>query len=343
MTVRLASFAVFAICLLGANTARAATLAVMPVRGVNLSEGQCDAIGVLFATAFARDAGVAVLSPAETKAAWQELQDSRAAATRLGATGYVELRAIKLASRVTLDGIVYDGAGTRTFQADVAAPSLDDMDAASARLARALALHQAVAPAPLPAADAGEAGAVSPAVAEAAPRPTFEGSESRNMFGFKTGFAFPVASGRSFTPQIGFGFDARIGPRGHFLEIGAGFYVPAQDGTAQELSAFNYFIDIGGSIYLNNHSVGLYLGAGITPEIWQTRAYNDPFGVYGSHRYVGGAALPLYGQLGINFTRDIRTRIYTELRVSQHTLGIDDPYGGTCHPTVVAWQMGLGW
>ena len=46
----------------------------MPVEGVNLAPGECDAIGVLFANAFSRDAHVVVMSPLETQVREHHMQ-----------------------------------------------------------------------------------------------------------------------------------------------------------------------------------------------------------------------------------------------------------------------------
>jgi len=278
------------------------------------------------------------------------VRTSVAVAERLGASQYVELTAIRLSSKVTLAGILYASDGKELFRAETSAASLDQTDAVSARLARALVWRQPVPPqlyaSPPSVENVPEARPVieAPAMPETPPDPTV----SRNMFGPKGGLLFPVASGRSFSPQIGFQFDARIGPRAHFLEVGAGIGVPLQDQYASngDLRVTNFFVELGGSAYLNEGSVGLYVGGGITPGICETEYYSpDYYNNYSSSSsQKSGAMVPVYGQLGINFTRDIRTRIYTELRISQHLLGLTDPRdGATYHPTVLALQMGLGW
>jgi hypothetical protein len=341
MKLRWAFLLSFPICGFFAADARAATVAVMPVQGVNLSEGQCEAIGLFFGNAFARDAHVAVSSPAETKPVQARLRTSVATAQSLGASQYIELTAIRLGSKVTLAGILYASDGREIFRAETAASSLDEMDAASARLARALIWRQPVPPVlyapppPLP-----PAGTVPepPAEPEAPPDP----SASHNAYGPKGGLVFPVASGRSFSPQISLQFDARIGPRGHFFEIGAGFAAPAEDQYGStDLRVTSLFAELGASAFLTDGSVGIYLGGGVVPGLWQSRysSYDSYSTNSGS-----GAMCAIYGQLGVNFTRDIRTRIYTELRISQHLLGVNDASNGdTFHPTMLAMQMGLGW
>ena len=113
--------------LLSAAQAHSAVVAVMPVQGANLSQGQCDAIGVVFANAFARDSQVAVASPLETKPALAQGQSTLAVAARLGVAEYVELRAIQLGNRVSLAGIIYGKDGREIFRAETSAPGLDDI------------------------------------------------------------------------------------------------------------------------------------------------------------------------------------------------------------------------
>jgi hypothetical protein len=316
----------------------------MPVQGVNLAEGPCDAIGVFFSNAYARDAHVAVSSPAETKPVWAEVRASSATAARLGASQYVELTAIKLGAKVTLAGILFGLDGKEVYRAETAAPSLDEIDVAASRLARALVWRQPIGSHPVP-----------PQLVDSPPDvpPSFDttssaASTTRNMFGMKGIMAFPAASGRTFSPQIGFQFDARIGPRSNFMEVGAGVTIATDDSTTtQNLQLTTGFIELGGSGYLTDGNVGLYLGGGVQPGLWRTEAfYNDSSGGYSyrDSRSLSGAMLPVYAQIGMTFTRDIRTRIFAEFRVSQHLLAITDPNDNKgYHPTVMALQMGVGW
>lgn len=347
MKTRWASLSIFAVCSFLAANAHAAGVAVMPVQGVNLAEGQCDAIGVFFSNAFARDAHVAVASPAETKRVWSEVRASSSTAARLGASQYVELTAIKLGSKVTLAGILFEAEGKEIYRAETSAPSLDEIDVAASRLARALIWRQAALASPRPAPPQ-----LVDSVPEVPPSPEATTSmpvNARNMFGMKGSMAFPAASGRSFSPQVGFQFDARIGPRSYFMEVGAGLMIPTDDSTTtRNLQMLTGFIELGGSGYLTDGSVGLYIGGGIQPGLWRTEAYyydsSSSHDYYSDSRSLSGAMLPVYAQIGLTFTRDIRTRIFAEFRVSQHLLGVTDPNDNkNYYPTVMALQMGVGW
>jgi hypothetical protein len=350
MNSRWALLSTMLVCSLSAAESLAAPVAaVMPVQGVNLTEGQCDAIGLLFSNAFARDSHVAVSSPAETKAVWGSTRGALPAAQRLGASQYVELSAIRLGSKVNLAGILHDANGSEIYRAETSAPSLDVIDTAAAALAQALIWRQPAVvptyfaaprmPEPLPE-------PVLPPVVETPSEPASP-STMGNMFGMKAGLQFPMASGRSLSPQVSFQFDGRIGPRQHFLEVGAGIAVPTDDNnysSNHDLRVTTFFIELGGSVYLTDGSAGLYIGGGIAPGLWDVAAGYDA--TYSeTTRSASGAMFPIYGQIGMNFTRDIRTRIFAEFRVSQHLLSISDVYanGKSYYPTVLALQMGVGW
>ena len=96
----------FALLPLSVAQASPAVVAVMPVQGVNLSAGQCDVIGLLFADAFARETRVVVASPTDTKPLLAQGKAPLAVATQLGVVEYIELRALQLGTRVTVAGIV---------------------------------------------------------------------------------------------------------------------------------------------------------------------------------------------------------------------------------------------
>jgi hypothetical protein len=349
MNTRWALLGTVCFCVFSAANAQAAAVAVMPVQGVNLSEGQCDAIGVFFSNAYARDAHVAVASSSDTKPVWSELKASLPTATRLGAPQYVDLSAIRLGSKVTLAGVLHGPDGKEIYRAEASAPSLDEIDAAAARLARALIWRQ-----PVPAAAYPSAPQAVESAPEAVPAPETPASPSSagNMFGMKGAMAFPVVSGRTLSPQVGFQFDARIGPREHFMEVGAGFLVPTDDSSgsgssSQALQITAGFIELGGSGYLTDGGVGLYVGGGVSPGLWRAESYYyDSSSTYYSSgsRSQSGAMLPVYAQIGLTFTRDVRTRVFAEVRLSQHLLSIVDPNDSKEYrPTVMALQMGVGW
>jgi hypothetical protein len=318
--------------------ARAAEVAVMPVSGVNLSEGDCDAIGVLFANAFARDARVAVASPLETAALREDGRPAAAIAAQLGAVKYVELDALQLGQRVKLGGVLYAKDGARLFQAETTAPSLEAMDVAIAALAHALAFGQPIA---LPALPEATASAYEP---PPAPEPAPDPNAPRGSYGVKLGFALPHASGKSFAPGLLIQFDGRLGPRNYFLEFGAGLVFPTDDQTGSSVIRLRSgYLELGGSYYLWEGNSALYLGAGLSPALWQlSSGYDD-------HTAATCAA---YAQVGVTFTRNSRAKIFGEFRLYQLLIGVANPINdGTTYytatlsdsyrPMVLAFQGGV--
>jgi len=324
--------------------AHSATVAVMPVRGVNLSEGECDAIGVLFANAFSRDANVVVASPLETKSIRGRMQTSLEAAAQMKVALYAELYAMQLGTTVKVQGVLYDKDGKEIYRAEAVAPSLDDMESEIAKLARALIVRQPVPRVFRPAPEAVAEVAVEPEAPEV-PQAPVDPNASAKALGVKSAFMLPISSGRRFSPMASGQFDGRLGNRGYFVELGAGGAVPLDHTYAStELQVSIVFLEIGGSVYLSEGSTALYLGGGLSPGIWMSKSVDDTR---------SAATLAAYGQLGMTLTRDSRAKFYAEIRVSQYLLGVSDPvvgsYGastgtsGTYHPTLLALQLGVGW
>jgi len=329
----------FSLAFLSAAQAHAAGVAVMPVRGLNLSQGESDAVGALFAAAFAREAHVEVIPPATTGPALAQGKTASAAAALLGATEFIELTAIRLAAKVTLAGIRSARDGSEIYRAETAAPSLDEMDAAATRLAYALAWNQPVPPAPAAKKSAQPPAAPASADADAGPK------HYPKALGVKMGVGQPVALGRSFNSVALLAFDARFGPREYFVELAAGVTASAEaQNTYGKASLETLYAEVGGSVYLTEGSIAPYVGGGLSPR----------FAYIGGSGSEDGVKFAVYGQGGITFTRDSRFRLYGELRVSQNVLGIHE-YStdytttpsrtvlGTYYPTEIAMQGGVGW
>jgi hypothetical protein len=335
------ALSVLAIAVTWAPWAYSATVAVMPVQGVNLSEGECDAIGVLFANAFSRDANVVVASPLETKAIRRHAQTSLEAATQMGVSLYAELTAMQLGTTVKLQGALFGKDGRELYRAATMAPGLDAMEIETAKLARALILRQPIPPTPRP---LPEEAADAPVVPEAAPAP-IDPNASTKALGGKSALMIPMSSGRTYSPMLSAQFDGRIGKRGYFIEFGAGAAIPMNDSYGStELRASLLFLEVGGSFYLSEGSTALYLGGGLSPGIWMSKM---------GYETSSAGTVAAYGQLGMTLTRDSRAKVFGEIRISQYLLGVAEPvvdnygYGtgisDTFHPTLVALQVGVGW
>jgi len=332
-------------CLFLTSEARAADVAVMPVQCVNLSEGEADAIGVMFANAFARDARVTVASPLVTKQFQTGDKTHAAISTELGVRRYVELRAARVGNRVSLDGVLHAQDGATLWQAKTTAWTLESMDAAVTTLSQALAWRRSIPAVPVGASPevarlpAYETPSVPEAAAEEENRRVSKASN-----GVKVGVMVPRFSDKTFSPTIMIQFDGRLGPRDYFLEYGAGLFLPSNEHYGDEtVDMEGAFIEIGGSHYLWDANVALYLGGGLSPAIWMSK------GGYEDHV---SATCGAYGQAGITFTRDSRAKFYAEFRLTQLLLPVavpvGDPYSGsaqsdTFYPTLLSFQGGIGW
>jgi hypothetical protein len=314
-----------------APQAQAAVVAVMPVQGVNLARGQCDAIGVLFANAFARETNVVVASPLETGPLLAQGKTAQAVTAELGAAEFVDLHAVQLENRVTLAGIRYGKDGNEIFRSETSARSLDDMELAAAKLARSLAWRRPTALAPAPTSFTARDGMTGPA-----PYP--------KALGIKTALIVARSGSRSYAPMMSLQFDGRVGSRNSFVELGAGAAIPASSSTQEgDVQMGGIFAELGGSLYLSDGEMAPYLGAGVSPRIWFV---DDPY----ADAHSGGTCT-IYGQFGVTFTRDSRARLYAELRVSQYVLGISEssngstanPSSDSLYPTEFALQLGIGW
>jgi hypothetical protein len=326
-----ASLATFAVvCLPAAMAHGAATVAVMPVQGVNLTAGQCDAVGVMFANAFARETNVVVATPLETKPVLAEVKTSLAAATRLGVFEYIELQAVQLGAKTNLRAIRFSREGREIFRSEVAASGLDDMASACARLARSLAWAQPIA----------RGGDLVPelplAPAPVVLLPSTGPKHYPAALGLQTGIIFPLASGKDFASMMSLQFTARIGPRGSFAEVGAGFVVPATAATGSgAIQMGGLFAQLGGGAFLSEGSIAPYLGGGVSPRIWIVDYPEVPD--------ASGATCTIYGMAGVNFTRDYRARIFGELRVSQFVIALPSTESSSSYPTELSLQVGIGW
>ncbi len=344
MKLRWTLLPMVALVTLAAAEARAAVVAVMPVQSPNLSQGQCDAVGVLFTNAFARETNVAVASPLETRPLLAQGMPAQAVVAQIGAIEFVDLNAVQLADRVSLAGIRYGKAGNEVFRSETWAPSIDDMEAAVARLARALAWRQPIVYAPMAA-----SGMVGPPPSVDTP----ESAPRNSVFGLKTSLILPFttfdSSGRSYAPLIALQFDGRIGNRRSFIEFGAGAAIPNSGNGKVQMGGV--FAELGGSVYLTDGSIAPYVGAGVSPQLWGVSVPNANSN--------GGAMFAAYGQVGVTLTRDARTKLYAELRFTQYLLGMTEtPYqnysttsssssssssGTTLYPGELGIQIGVGW
>lgn len=311
---------------LAPGAALAADVAVLPVRGTNLTAGEADAIGVLFAEAYAREARVDVVAPADAARAVTEAGGVPAALARLGAREYLDISAVQLKSRITVNAVLRGGSGAALHTAEMTAASLDDIQPIAERISRALINR------------------TTPEVTRTLTSVTArEGQRVNRTFtekimGLKTSVTWPFARGYTFDPSISLQFDGRLELTRGFLEFGAGAVVPT---SGEDSGMGGVFAEFGGSYYLAQESVSPYVGAGFVPRIYFTSS-------------AGGFGAAAYGQAGLMFMRESSSRIYAELRVTQAVTPFENDAtydyvtgtysrGGQYFPTEVGLQIGIGW
>lgn len=314
-----------AAAILWALDVAAAEMAILPVQGTNLTEGEANAIGVVIANAFATETKKPVTSPSETAKAIAQAGSLAPALTVLGAAQYVDISAVQLKTRVTVHASLFTAGGALLHQAELTAASLDDIEPVARRIARALVQRTST-----------EVARDLHTVTER------EGQRPNRVFvgkvmGVKTGVTWPHANGLRFDPSISLQFDARLEGERWFLEFGAGAMLPTSTSDANGFGGV--FAEIGGSAYLVDGGISPYIGAGLRPGIMFTL-------------YDGGVGLGIYGQAGVMFMREYRTRLYVEFRVTQNAVPFRDSRGALLggpvssaryYPTELALQVGLGW
>jgi hypothetical protein len=307
-----------------------ASVAVFPVDGTNLDRGEVAAIGQMMASSYQMESGEATLPPKQTAATLEAEGDYAPAASRLGASEYLFVSAVRLEERIVITASRYRADGTLLYSSKMTATSLDDLESISERLSRALHRQEAIR-------DTQSLGNVTRTEGRKPNRIWVE-----KVMGLKASYIYPMAyGGEDIAPMMSFGFDGRLEGESYFLEIGAGFLVPNGD-NEDRLSYGGVYADLGGSVYLTNTSVSPYVGLGVLPRLVGIDITN----------------FAAYAQVGAMFLRQSSSRIYVDLRASQNVMpvGFNQPYqydattgttsGGDdleLYPLEWTLSVGMGW
>lgn len=306
-----------------------AKVAVMPVESTNLAPEEAEAIGVLVAQAYGREAQVEVMGPRQTLAVVGSSENLEAAAHALGVDQFILVSAVRLSYRVNLHAGLHDAQGHELYVIDMVAPSLDDMPFAAARLAKALFSRQRPE----------ELWMRRNLMTWQEPG-VHERGDVHKVFGIKVAFSQPVARGARFNSNVTLAFDFRYEFERSFVELATGFNF-TNDGPDNNLSG--WFADVGASYFITNGNHALYVGAGISPRM----LWYDPSRAT--------ADIAPYLQVGYMMFRASRTRLYFDLRATQNLVPIRYGYDynqcgwDVCYltkhiyPTELALYVGLGW
>ena len=319
----------------GTAAAQAApeVIGVFPVKATNLTEGEAAAIGTLIAVSYSAQTNAHVLDPSETGPVLAQQVSPRDAARQLGLTQYVEVKAVRLAQRITVQATLYNVHGSPLFEVNTTATSLDDMEPVAERVAASL--HRRTPLEETRTMDnitGKEAGPTNRMFAE-------------KVFGVRTGVAVPFGKDVNADAALFAEFDGRLEGESYFLEFGAGLMLPSSFDSSGDEGIGGLIGLIGGSYYLTHTNVAPYIGAGFSPRIM--------FGAY------SGAALTVNGKIGLMFMRMSSSRIYVEIGIDQHLLPLSPDYyderydpntgryvsigGDQVWPTEPSIAIGIGW
>jgi hypothetical protein len=316
-----------ALGVLGHAGVASADTAVMPVEGRNLTAGDSEAIGRLFADAYATTSQERVVAPRPTDPDADFALVPADEAKRVGANEYVVIYAVGLGEKVKLRATRYALDGTVIHTVNMDAASLDDLDVVTERMAKALWLE--VTPR--------ETRTPETVTAQEGRAPNRVSTEK--VVGVKTSYIQGFATDLKLGPLLGVGFDDRLEGESYFIEFGAGLLLPAQDYNQSRGNYGGAYAEFGASYYLSNGETSPYVGAGVLPRFIITD-------------HDAGTQLSVYGQAGVMFMRSSSTRLYLDARVAQSVTPVrfetqtptSDPYSSTSvHPLEVGLEVGIGW
>ncbi len=301
-------------------------VAMFTPKAFNVDEKQLSSFGAVCATKYASVAQTPVIAPDIARQAIGPNGSLVEAAAALHAHELIELTVISLATptspgRWIIEGIRRDAAGKELYRTEVTAESLNDAVPACERMA--LSLSKMVPPT-----ETLNRHNVTAAEMAETSEPNRTGTEK--LLGVKTNFALPLSGSGSVNPLWSVAFDARLEFPRYFIELGAGFLIPAVL-NASSTSYGGLTSEIGASYFLSDADTAAYIGGGLQPRLLFSGSIVN---------------LAPYAQLGIEFSRASSTRLYADFRVSQNILPVasSSGFGGSpsLFPTELALQIGIG-
>lgn len=309
------------------STAMAAPPVAMFVsKAINLDVAQADAFGAVCAAKYAEVNQSQVVAPAQARSSVGSNGSLVDAAKTLQSSELVELTLVNLASgqtpgRLLVNAVRRSVDGAEIFRTDVTAESLDDAVPVCERMALSLSRK-------VPVAETMNRHNVTAAEVKASEHANRTGTEK--ILGVKTSFGLPFAAS-PINPIATLAFDARFERERYFIEVGAGFLIPAVV-SSSNASFGGLTSEIGASYYLTAGDTAPYIGGGIQPRlVFSGSVWN----------------LAPYAQLGVMFSRQSSMRIYADARLSQNLLPVTNAYpssgAGALYPTEVVAQVGIGW
>ncbi len=317
--------AVLGLCVSLSSAPAWAATAVFPAEGTNVEPGEDEVLTQLFADAYSVESGdrVMVVRLDESEAG---AVDYSQAAVSVGADEYIVLRIVRLGENLKVRASRHRADGTVVFSAKMGATSMDDLEHVVDRLSTALWKQV----------DPKETKNLRNITKDEVRQSTPNRTKTERVMGLRSSMTWALASDVEIDPMVSIGFDGRFEGESYFLEIGAGFLFPTNDG--QDKRAYGgLYTEFGGSLYLTQTEVSPYVGLGVIPRLIAP----------------SGANLAGYAQLGVMFMRSSSTRLYVDGRIAQNLTPInftlsgpdtsDGNEGGAVQPTELSVQVGIGW
>jgi hypothetical protein len=252
--------------------AHAGTIVVFPPQTTNVSPGEADAAGALLAEGFKAASGDAVIGPVQAGEALQGNKSLQQAAQSLGAERYVESSLVGLQKSLVLsaDLIEVNGGSRRHRQMTLA--TLDDMQPASERIARALLTDTAVT-------SNETVDTVTDKEAEGMKR-----KKANRIGGFRVGMLAPVAKGYKFDQGFQIVYDLRLEQRNYFMNIATGAMFGI-NGRGGDPAISGWLLELGAAYWLSDGDFAPYIGGGLSPRIMsvdEVRFGLAPYAVFGT-------------------------------------------------------------
>jgi hypothetical protein len=353
-----------------------ASIAVFPIQGVNVDKSFMDAFGALLANKYEKFSGEKTIPPTKAGRAIGPDSNLTTAAQNLAADEYLEINAVGLYlsrteyketapsdNRVVIinkeeddddddDQITdkdqqlldnsktivtvtrFDKTGKQIYKTEMTLLTYGDIEESTERIALSLIKKVSIE----------ETRGMTNITRR-------EGIGNNRLFvlkskGPKFGLIYPFSvdgDNYEFSSIFSIGFDYRAESEKFFIEFGGGGRIPSGIEDSLKRNYGGGYVEVGGSYYIINKSIGVYAGLGIIPQFMILSSTS--------------ISIAPYTQFGVTFPRNSRVRLYADLRISQHVMKVktgDDPYdydysGGSSqppihkdYPTEIGFQFGVG-
>ncbi len=264
---------------------------LLPFEVANVDSEWVDAFETLFREEFEAAHGGRMMPSTETAQALSQLNNPHEVMRACGADVYVAGSLTRLDAKIVISVASFDREGRRLRREKMTAGSLDDLEAVSERLGKALGGNVS----------AKEVRTLDNITDREAQVPTRVKAD--DLVGFRGGLTVPVSS-VDLNMLITAALDVRFQSERHFVGFAIGLLLPA-NGEDENRSYGGLTGEVNAAYYLTHTSMAPYLGGGLNARILS-----------------GGANLAPYAMFGLMFNRQSGAQAYLELRATQNVTPI---------------------